>query len=201
MGFDGDLVPQRVHRLLPKVNLIAVIIPPGKRAYSWYQHMRAHDDATALNYTFKEVILATSASPKPLLSLQSRCLEPGKYAQHLEKWLLLFRRNQLHIIDGEELKYNPVAVMNQLQRFLQVPFYDFKEKLIFDRNKGFYCQSLDGGRTKCLGGGKGRKYPPMDQESTKWLKDYYRQSNEELQKLFNKLGYSTPSWLQAELEH
>lgn len=32
----------------------------------------------------------------------------------------------------------------------------------FDPKKGFWCQLLDGGKTKCLGKSKGRKYPDMD---------------------------------------
>ena len=38
-----------------------------------------------------QIITAGSDAPKPVLSLQSRCLEPGKYAQHLEKWLTFYR--------------------------------------------------------------------------------------------------------------
>lgn len=34
----------------------------------------------------------------------------------------------------------------------------------FDPQKGFWCQLLDGGKTKCLGKSKGRKYPAMDVE-------------------------------------
>jgi len=34
----------------------------------------------------------------------------------------------------------------------------------FDPKKGFWCQLLDGGKTKCLGKSKGRKYPEMDSD-------------------------------------
>lgn len=34
----------------------------------------------------------------------------------------------------------------------------------FDSHKGFWCQLLEEGKTKCLGKSKGRKYPPMDLE-------------------------------------
>lgn len=198
--FDGELVPQRVHRLLPKAHLVTIILPPGKRAYSWYQHMRAHNDPVAINYTFKEVIMAKSSSPKHLLSLQSRCLEPGKYAHHLEKWLMFFKPKKIHIIDGEELKYDPIAVMNRLQHLLDIsPYADYKEKITFDRNKGFYCQLLGNSKTKCLGRGKGRKYPPLDEESQAWLTNYYKSSNEALEKMLSRLGYFIPSWLQNEL--
>lgn len=31
----------------------------------------------------------------------------------------------------------------------------------YEESKGFYCQRLEGGRSKCLGKSKGRKYPEM----------------------------------------
>ena len=34
----------------------------------------------------------------------------------------------------------------------------------YDEGKGFYCQRLEGGRSKCLGKSKGRKYPEMAPE-------------------------------------
>lgn len=34
----------------------------------------------------------------------------------------------------------------------------------YDESKGFYCQRLEGGRAKCLGKSKGRKYPEMVSE-------------------------------------
>jgi len=55
-----------------------------------------------------------------------------------------FRAKQLHIIDGEEMRSSPVAVLNRLQHFLEIPFYDYKDKLVFDEKKGFYCQVLEG---------------------------------------------------------
>lgn len=37
----------------------------------------------------------------------------------------------------------------------------------FDEDKGFWCQGLEGGKTRCLGKSKGRKYPDMDAEVRK----------------------------------
>lgn len=34
----------------------------------------------------------------------------------------------------------------------------------FDEEKGFWCQGLEGGKTRCLGRSKGRRYPDMDTE-------------------------------------
>ena len=197
--FDGDAVPLRVSRLLPDAAIVIVLIPPGARAYSWYQHMRAHSDPAAVNMTFKEVLSAGPSSPRPALSLQSRCLEPGKYASHIEKWLAHFPASRLVIVDGEELKADPVTVMHDLQHSLQIsPFLDYSRNLLFDEAKGFYCMKING-KKKCLGKGKGRIYPPMDEFSVKWLKKYYRKQNENLERLLKKLGTKVPTWLTSEL--
>lgn len=59
-----------------------------------------------------------------------RCLNPGRYAQNLERWLSYFPPQQLLILDGEELRDDPVAVMYRLQRFLQIqPLFDYSTKL------------------------------------------------------------------------
>ena len=71
--FDKDSVPKRAFRLLNNSKVIIIVISPSKRAYSWYQHMRAHEDPTALGHSFYEVISTpTNKTTKALKSLQSR---------------------------------------------------------------------------------------------------------------------------------
>lgn len=53
--FDGELVPKRAHTLLPHAKIIAILISPARRAYSWYQHTRTHGDLIANNYSFYQV--------------------------------------------------------------------------------------------------------------------------------------------------
>uniref|UniRef100_A0A2K5KG83 Bifunctional heparan sulfate N-deacetylase/N-sulfotransferase 1 n=1 Tax=Colobus angolensis palliatus TaxID=336983 RepID=A0A2K5KG83_COLAP len=71
----------------------------------------------------------------------------------------------------------------------------------FDPKKGFWCQLLEGGKTKCLGKSKGRKYPEMDLDSRAFLKDYYRDHNIELSKLLYKMGQTLPTWLREDLQN
>ncbi|XP_023373960.1 bifunctional heparan sulfate N-deacetylase/N-sulfotransferase 4 isoform X2 [Otolemur garnettii] len=108
---------------------------------------------------------------------------------------------QLLIIDGQQLRSDPATVMDEVQKFLGVtPHYNYSEALTFDPQKGFWCQLLEGGKTKCLGKSKGRKYPPMDPESRTFLSNYYREHNVELSKLLHRLGQPLPSWLRQELQ-
>ena len=54
--FDGEAVAGRAARLVPDARLVVVLAPPPTRAYSWYQHQRAHNDVTATSHTFRQVL-------------------------------------------------------------------------------------------------------------------------------------------------
>ncbi|KAF2975299.1 hypothetical protein EK904_005365, partial [Melospiza melodia maxima] len=179
--FDSEVAPRRAAALLSKAKIITILINPADRAYSWYQHQRAHDDVVALKYTFHEVITAGPEAGPRLRALQSRCL--------------------ILVLDGKLLRTEPAKVMDTVQKFLGVTnFIDYHKTLAFDPKKGFWCQLLDGGKTKCLGKSKGRKYPEMDLDSRSFLRDYYRDHNIELSKLLYKMGQTLPTWLREELQ-
>uniref|UniRef100_A0A1B6I4Z3 [heparan sulfate]-glucosamine N-sulfotransferase n=2 Tax=Homalodisca liturata TaxID=320908 RepID=A0A1B6I4Z3_9HEMI len=199
--FDGELVPKRAHALLPGAKLVTILISPAKRAYSWYQHTRVHRDPIALNYSFYDIISASDTAPKVLRDLRNRCLNPGKYAQHLERWLTYYSPQQLHIIDGDQLRSNPIQVMDSLQKFLKItPYFDYSTHLRYDPKKGFFCQVLNDDHTKCLGKSKGRLYQQMDDRSNKLLQRYYLSHNTALVKLLKRLGIRTvPQWLKDDL--
>lgn len=100
--FDGDLVPLRVHSLLPHTKLVIILVDPIRRAYSWYQHMKAHNHPAALEFSFYDVVSqnrnninVNQTMIKKLRDLRNRCLFPGHYAIHLERWLSYFPSTQV----------------------------------------------------------------------------------------------------------
>ncbi|XP_019600085.2 bifunctional heparan sulfate N-deacetylase/N-sulfotransferase 3 [Rhinolophus sinicus] len=199
--FHSEEAPRRAASLVPKAKIITILIDPSDRAYSWYQHQRSHEDPTALKFSFYQVISAGPRAPAELRALQKRCLVPGWYASHIERWLVYFPPFQLLIIDGQQLRMDPATVMDEVQKFLGVSrHYNYSEALTFDSHKGFWCQLLEEGKTKCLGKSKGRKYPPMGPDSRAFLSTYYRQHNVELSKLLHRLGQPLPAWLRHELQ-
>ncbi|XP_016809549.1 bifunctional heparan sulfate N-deacetylase/N-sulfotransferase 1 isoform X5 [Pan troglodytes] len=207
-------------------NLRLQTLPPVQLAQKYFQifseekdplwqHQRAHDDPVALKYTFHEVITAGSDASSKLRALQNRCLVPGWYATHIERWLNAYHANQILVLDGKLLRTEPAKVMDMVQKFLGVTnTIDYHKTLAFDPKKGFWCQLLEGGKTKCLGKSKGRKYPEMDLDvsgghttcstcirSRAFLKDYYRDHNIELSKLLYKMGQTLPTWLREDLQN
>ncbi|KAJ8879529.1 hypothetical protein PR048_020137 [Dryococelus australis] len=199
--FEGELVPRRARALLPHAKLVTILTSPTNRAYSWYQHARAHGNQMALDYSFHQVVTANDTAPKPLRELRNRCLHPGKYSQHLERWLLYFPAQQIYVIDGDQLKSNPVKTMVDLQHFLNItPSLNYSSQLRFNPKKGFFCQVMETNQTKCLGRSKGRKYSAMEERTLKFLQRYYLSHNTALMKLLKRITFwSFPSWLREEL--
>ena len=161
--------------------------------------MRAHGDTAALNHSFLQVVSAGVNAPKAVRDLRHRCLNPGMYAQHLERWLSLFPPQQLMIIDGDELRADPAAVMTRVQYFLKIePFFEYRDHLRFDREKGFFCPVFEGS-VKCLGRSKGRKYEAISEEAETYVRRYFTGANVALSKLLTKLRQPIPPWLELDL--
>uniref|UniRef100_A0A8C2JU68 Bifunctional heparan sulfate N-deacetylase/N-sulfotransferase 1 n=1 Tax=Cyprinus carpio TaxID=7962 RepID=A0A8C2JU68_CYPCA len=198
--FDSDVAAVRAAALLPRARIITVLSDPVERAYAWYQHQRAHGDPVALKYSFHDVIKASHNAPVKLQVLQKRCLAPGWYATHLSRWLQHYHHDQILVVDGQTLKTDPASVMQKIQTFLGLENQvDYHKILAFDPKKGFWCQLLDGGRTKCLGKSKGQRYPDMDKQSQVFLRNYYRDGNIQLSKLLYKTAQVLPGWLREDL--
>lgn len=62
-----------------------------------------------------------------------RCLSPGMYAHHLDRWLLYFPPQQISVIDGEQVRLDPVTSMTKLQHFLKIrPIFDYSLHLRYE---------------------------------------------------------------------
>ncbi|RDD38773.1 Bifunctional heparan sulfate N-deacetylase/N-sulfotransferase [Trichoplax sp. H2] len=196
--YDRALIPKRMNALLPDVDVIIILSDPVKRAYSWYQHMKNHSHPAALNYSFYDVI-TNKKQDRLIKQLQDRCIRPGKYVIHLERWLDYYHPSHVIIVDGKQLIDDPIQVMADLQIKLKVnDILDYSMKLQFDQRKGYYCVKRERGRNKCLGRSKGRKYPPMDKDSEMYLRNFYRPYNIKLKEVLESRSLAIPTWLKEQ---
>ncbi|KAH9281346.1 Bifunctional heparan sulfate N-deacetylase/N-sulfotransferase 2 [Echinococcus granulosus] len=157
--FDSSLAVVRMAALLPKAKIIVLLRDPMLRAHSWYQHQRAHKVPVALNFTFTEVLnassldeamaIATAAASSSfnakhlaaqLYQLHLKCVEPSVYATHFRHWLHHYRANRILLVDVERLESDPAEVLRDVQEFLNVStFIDYSKLLVWSERKGYYC--------------------------------------------------------------
>ena len=82
----------------------------------------------------------------------------GFYADQLKIWLKLFKSEQLFITSTEDFESNTENVLNKIYDFLEIPQINLKN----------------------LGKHKVASYPPMKDETRKFLVDLYKIHNDEL---------------------
>ncbi|KAK7922805.1 hypothetical protein WMY93_009707 [Mugilogobius chulae] len=131
--FDSEVAAQRAAALLPKAKIITILINPADRAYSWYQHQRAHDDPVALKYSFHEVITAGHDAPIRLRVLQNRCLVPGWYAVHMERWLNYYHSSQSQTFLRDYYRDHNIELSKLLYRMGQPLPSWLREELVHTR--------------------------------------------------------------------
>jgi len=167
------LVPKRIFESIPLVKLIVILRNPVDRAYSEY-HMNRRKNWE--NNSFEEAIAYEQKTlngkyENGKWDMKYRTyndkrwpyLIRGIYVEHFRRWLDVFRKTQLFILNTEDFKKNYSKTMKSCFQFLGVS--DYKVKEMDEKNVG--------------------EYIPMKLETREFLIDYFKPHNERLYKFLN----------------
>ena len=131
----------------PDVKLIVILRNPVKRSLShYYMDLREAKVKQSFEEIMKLEIERFNSGENISEFLKnpqqySHYLNSGLYAYTLERWMKFFPREQLLVLQSEELASNPDQVMSQIFEFLNVPaFGDIKYP---SKNKGSYSSKID----------------------------------------------------------
>lgn len=118
----------RAHALLPSARLVVLLRDPVERAFSHFQHM------TRLgfeNLSFAEALAAEERRITPELTRMAdeptyfshvhhrySYLARGRYAEQIERWLEVYPRSSMLIVDSNELYTSPADCFARIQGFL-----------------------------------------------------------------------------------
>lgn len=120
-------VPVRLHALMPKVKLIAILRDPVERAFSHYRlNVRRGLEKRPFDQALLPLYDPTVAAHVRTLTSQRMYetmgyLAYGEYHRILQTYWLLFGKDQLLILFSEALAQNPQQVMDQILAFLDLP--------------------------------------------------------------------------------
>lgn len=164
-------IPKRVFSLYPNVKIIMILRNPVSRAYSHYHfNLRRNKE----HLSFEE---ALEAEPKRLVGERRKMkqdpsyraikykrysyLTRGMYADQIKRWLKYFPREQILIINCEDLSTNPLKPVNEVLAFL----------------------GLDPLGSLGKSEKKPSHYSPMNPETREKLIEFFRPYNQELEEL------------------
>ncbi len=168
--FTSQAAVQRIYDHSKTVKLVLILRNPIDRAVSDYIHNIYVDHAKLPR--FEKIVMKNG-------NVDSNCamnlVYKGMYDIHYQRWLHIFNRSQILVLDGDQLITKPASVLKQAEEFLNIKNY-FKPSM-FTRNKanGFYCWNTTTDNRVCLGGSKGQyPHPTVDKGVVNKLKDFFR---------------------------
>jgi hypothetical protein len=164
--------PRRAAKLVPEARLIVCLRDPADRAYSQYHYFRRR--GTEPLESFEEAI---ASEEERLRGEEAReiadpsyhswqvyrwgYLRTGRYAEHLERWLEVFPREQFLFLKFEEVVAAPERALAQIHDHLGLPRHDNAE-----------LPTLNAGA-----------YAPMPEATRARLGEYFGPRNERLREL------------------
>lgn len=173
MFYPGAI--KKMKAVLPKAKIIVLLRNPVERAYSHYQ-MEKRKGREKLS--FEEAIeQEKSRLEQERIKLEQRdsyfskilanhsYLSRGLYAEQLKRLFMYYDKSQVLIIDSKKFKTNTKVTLGEIYSFLELNQFQNRE---LQRNKNVHT------------------YPPMDEKTKKYLKDFFREPNEELFGLLNR---------------
>lgn len=183
---------ERIHRWLPNVRLIAILRDPVLRAYSAWQMYRQQlaDDPNFYRnwnrdrFTEDEVGRLVSRTPAELddfwlaIEREAACLERGQsmewsilefglYGPQLRRYFDVFSREQLLVLDSNDLRTRRVPTLNRVLGFLGLPPSNWADMDLGDVFVGKWGE-------------------PMPQRARDFLREFYQESNRMLCEMLPK---------------
>ncbi len=164
--------PRRAAKLVPNARLIVCLRDPTDRSYSQYHYFRKWEKEPL--ESFEEAIASEEErldgeeareirdpSYHSWQVYQWGYLRTSRYAEHIERWLAAFPREQLLFLEFEEVVAAPERALEQIHEHLNLP-----------RHPGGELPRLNAG-----------SYEPMAEATRERLREYFRPHNERLYEL------------------
>ena len=172
--FVTPTVPKRMSMVSRNLKLILIVRDPVTRLISDYAQLLTKDKK---KYSFEDKVFNSTGHvntdwPPVVCSM---------YDVHTARWLSHFKREQIHIVDGDKLVEYPFGELQKVEVFLRLEPFFHSDMFVFNKTKGFYCWMKDKGTQHevCLGSEKGRSHPFVSPKTISSLQNFYKHHNQQ----------------------
>ncbi|XP_052777404.1 heparan sulfate glucosamine 3-O-sulfotransferase 5-like [Mya arenaria] len=180
--FISENAPERIQKMNHSIKLIVIFRNPTTRVISDYAQV--YQNKVERNYSVERLEDIVISKRTGRVNTGYKAVRISMYYYHLTHWLQYFNRDQIHVVNGDNLIVNPLEEIHEVETFLGLNHHVTETNVYFNETRGFFCMnSVD--KQHCLGATKGRKHPNIDSKIVKKLKNFYRPYN---RKLFAMIG-------------
>ena len=191
--FFDSAVPKRIQHFNESIKLILMVREPVSRSVSNYimrenRKIKFPNSSRAMQYieSFSSIVLNSSNDVKE----NHRFVSHSVYDKPMKLWLQYFNLSQFLILDNEELKRDPVSVLNKVERFLGLEHIITDKMFVWNNDKGYYCvqSNITDTGMACYSEIRGhKKQISVSEETLSKLHDYFKSKNK---RFFEIIGRS-----------
>ncbi|CAL1274003.1 unnamed protein product [Larinioides sclopetarius] len=172
--FITPSVPERIRKMNPSVKLLLIVRDPVTRLISDYAQLASNKARKERSLaSFEDLVLTADGS----VNLGYKAVRIGMYSLFFPRWLRTFPREQIHIVDGDNLIVDPFHEIQKIEDFLGLGHRVMKKNFYYNETKGFFCVR-NATADKCLNDSKGRKHPNVSSEVIRTLRVFYGPHNQ-----------------------
>lgn len=192
--FHNRLVPERIKKFNETVKLILLVREPSARSISALTFGRPrYKDTDKLNQDLSGMVknarLKVHAEFPFLptkLKLEDKVFKVSFYDAPMALWLRYFNRNQILVLESDEFKKKPAAVLNKVESFLGLDHYITPDMFVYNEEKHFYCirSNFTDSGIACYADNRGRLFN-ISIETKRILRKFYEPMNK---RFFDMIG-------------
>ena len=180
LAIDG--VADLVYNYTPDIKLIVIVREPVERSLSYFLHLKATQKLPRAFIDFEESLYSFLDKP---FDEKHYLVQRYYYSKRLRPWIKKFGLDKILIVDGDQFATDPVPELKKVEQFLELEPFITRDMFEYNEIKRFYCVKTDG-NDGCMYRGKGRPHPVMKNETRKFLKEAFREPNEQFFKLIQR---------------
>ncbi|MGL5063601.1 MAG: tetratricopeptide repeat protein [Microcoleus sp.] len=147
--FDCRETPQRLHAQFPQVKLILLLRNPVDRAISHFHRLvELNWESRGFDRAISDEFERLNRNPEYIIGEEpGNYLARGRYLEFIKNWLALFPREQLLVLQSEDLYAGAAETVDRVLEFLNLPKYRLSEYQ--NANPGIYLPASESVRC-CL---------------------------------------------------
>jgi [heparan sulfate]-glucosamine 3-sulfotransferase 5 len=194
-------VPERIYEMNSSVKLLLIVREPVTRVISDYTQIYLQSPTPLnANSTMNTTITASTASvqiqqpsleelvltPSGHVNTNYKAIRISMYSRYMRRWLDVFPKEQIHVIDGDALIRDPYNVLFHVEKFLGLEHKLERDNFYFNNTKGFYCWRSLNKMIHFLNDSKGRRHPVVKVGLIRTLREFYRRVNYEFYEMVGR---------------
>ena len=174
---------ERIHKFNSSIKMLLMVREPVARAISQYMFGLQRKQINA-GAAMEQVIFENNE-----LNEAHKIVKDSTYDTAMLEYLKYFRLDQFLVIDTDELRYNPAAVLHRVEDFLGLAHYITPDMFVWNKEKGYYCikTHLSDTGMACYPPGRGKQIVDINPQTRAILTDFFRPRS---QRFFDIIGRS-----------